>query len=586
MRRTDAQTHRRTDTDANRRQPRVTSKLAGVALAAASTSAALARTTPPQYRVTVFIPEFTGSSCNIPNLIPRVPDFIDGVDLTLPVASAALGINEHGVVVGMARIEETVPGFGVTVPSIRPFIWQPETVYPGLGVNTMHPLPMWGTTPCSDGPQGAAFDINDAGDVVGVAEHCPAVLQNSDDFAAFVWSVDGGLGHSSATMHRLDGLPPGSAPRSCAWAISERFSGGAGPTATVAGWRIDVPGFEKPQRYDARSLSANPLPLPPPGTFLYKAGSADGINPGAGTSERIVGQASLSSIRNDVCVEEAERLPLAWNTGLLSILPFDAPPIFDGRNAFARDVNDLGVAVGFARDNAETVCVQRACYWPTPSSISLFAPDPTGPDDDTFALAINASGAAVGTNATDRLAVSWPVPTTYVDLTSVTDCLSCGLIDIRSAHDLNGAGWIVATALRECAPGEAAEVGVLLVPLGPCPADVDRDGDVDATDLALVQTSTGACPPRTICWADVNGDCRVDSADLQIVMQSLKTQDCALGETLAAPLAATWLAAGGAEFLSDHDDDAAHAVEAAYDSESQLTTFTNLLDLLEDGDAP
>lgn len=50
-------------------------------------------------------------------------------------------------------------------------------------------------------------------------------------------------------------------------------------------------------------------------------------------------------------------------------------------------------------------------------------------------------------------------------------------------------------------------------------------------------------------------------------------------------LAGTWLAAGGSEFLAQTDG-AAQSVEAAYDDDSQLATFVNLLDLLDGGDAP
>jgi hypothetical protein len=287
-----------------------------------------------------------------------------------------------------------------------------------------------------------------------------------------------------------------------------------------------------------------------------------------------------SNLRQTFCAEEADQIPLRWTGVTATTLPFQNPPPVETINGLGRDVNDAGFVVGYVGDADTSACIQRAAYWPTPAQLELFASNPANASDSTVAIATNGVGAAVGANLDTATAIRWTIPSQYVDLNDVTDCPNCDLIALESAHDINDDGWIVGVAQTLDQNADVTQVGVLLVPLGSCPADVDRDGDVDATDLALVQTATGACPPRAICWRDVNGDCRVDAADVQIVLQYLKTQACATNETLPAPMAAIWMASGGEQFL-ESDPDAAAVVESAYDPESQITTFVNLLGVIQ-----
>jgi hypothetical protein len=59
----------------------------------------------------------------------------------------------------------------------------------------------------------------------------------------------------------------------------------------------------------------------------------------------------------------------------------------------------------------------------------------------------------------------------------------------------------------------------LLVPLGPCPWDIDQNGSVGSSDLTQLYLNWGACPSEgRICWADVNGNCAVESQDLSDIL--------------------------------------------------------------------
>ena len=64
---------------------------------------------------------------------------------------------------------------------------------------------------------------------------------------------------------------------------------------------------------------------------------------------------------------------------------------------------------------------------------------------------------------------------------------------------------------------------MLAVPLASaspwCPADLNDDGLVDATDLSILQSQWGRCPPGG-CPADLDGDGRVDGIDLTTLLSA------------------------------------------------------------------
>jgi hypothetical protein len=97
--------------------------------------------------------------------------------------------------------------------------------------------------------------------------------------------------------------------------------------------------------------------------------------------------------------------------------------------------------------------------------------------------------------------------------------MTAGFHDIGTgiALDINDSTWIITVGTRV---GTSSFYALLLIPYGPCPEDVNQDGVVNSADLAIVITSTGACPEAAVCWADVNGDCVVNFTDRRLVMQA------------------------------------------------------------------
>ena len=118
--------------------------------------------------------------------------------------------------------------------------------------------------------------------------------------------------------------------------------------------------------------------------------------------------------------------------------------------------------------------------------------------------------------------------------------------------------------------------------MGPCPEDVDQDGDVDADDLAIVRayltTTSPSCPPNVICRADVDGDHDIDRDDANRVLRKM-TQSSCVGESLSPPLAAIWLAAGGEDYLRNDPLSPLQVGEVMVEDD-EMANFTNLLLLL------
>lgn len=87
---------------------------------------------------------------------------------------------------------------------------------------------------------------------------------------------------------------------------------------------------------------------------------------------------------------------------------------------------------------------------------------------------------------------------------------------LRSVVAINGSGRIAGTARKRS--GESTpQFGYLLTPNAPT-GDLDCDGTVDGSDLAMLLGSWGACQTNMSCNADFTLDGVVDGADLAVVL--------------------------------------------------------------------
>ena len=108
---------------------------------------------PVEYRIVRFDVEFSTTD-GLPGSAFPMPDPVLGLGERPRYASAAFGINEDGVVVGMSNVDVFDALDPVTVVS-RPFVWQPEPFHSAFGVNTMHPLAWWASGLCGGIAHGA-----------------------------------------------------------------------------------------------------------------------------------------------------------------------------------------------------------------------------------------------------------------------------------------------------------------------------------------------------------------------------------------------------------------------------------------------
>jgi hypothetical protein len=247
------------------------------------------------------------------------------------------------------------------------------------------------------------------------------------------------------------------------------------------------------------------LPIP----AGYSSGAFD-VDPAA-PSPRTVGYVSTG----DVIPCEGQVTAAQWMPGLT--LFTDLGP---NSGSWALGTNDVGEVVGYAKTGPQ--CHELALYWPAAGAAAQILPS-----DPAWAYvraeAINNRGEAVGyaawpDNSDDPpMALRWTRDGTGAwNVEDLNATVSPGLgWQLRSAADVkNDDGWIVGWGVRN-----GKRRAFLLVPLGPCPWDVDRSGVVDVNDLVQVNLRWGPCPDGAICWADINGDGIVNVEDLVLVIQ-------------------------------------------------------------------
>ena len=191
----------------------------------------------------------------------------------------------------------------------------------------------------------------------------------------------------------------------------------------------------------------------------------------------------------------------------------------------ARGVSDLGAVVG------NNISFNWALYWDDTAAAPLnigskvesgsWAQRINNNDPSTDVLAVAGWNNSPGA---DR-AVLWECIGDCTDLANWTGIVlngeqmpDCSGWNLRRADDVNDDGKIIGWATFD--PG--IEHAVLLEPLvGCCPEDQDRDGDVDFTDLSILQGNFGSCPTCRRCISDIDCDGDVDRFDQAFIIAML-----------------------------------------------------------------
>jgi hypothetical protein len=506
-----------------------------------------------------------------------------------------LGINEQGAVVGHALFDAFDGDGSPTGFARNPFLWLPRPLHGLTGTGGLIRLAPFSDD--SNGGDGEATDINSAGDIVGVARSSEV---GPVDPRAFLLSLDGAFGQPAGVMQDLgvfNPATPGGFSR--AEALSDRGTAtqGVAPPILVGGIAsTDFGPCDNSKSDNGTGFIWTPAGglQPRDGTGTLPCGWVLGLAPDAvlagGTAGSVRQSLTAPTPCNSASSVNGARWPNGSNAPELPLLPnFDGT--VSGYESVALDVRNAGVGavlVGFLRESPSS-CPDLAWRWDITANGmatgTLLAPDPLAPSDSTRATALNKDLLVVGLNSDAVRGLVWATPHNCFRLDDlVVFSTAPAVASIREAHDINDNGWIVGTAfitIDPQLPSVGYDAGVVLIPPNPCPGDVDWDGDVDATDLALVQTAPGGpCAELwDACLEDVDGDGVVDGDDVIFVLRYLRSGGCQ-SESLDPTLAATWRAAGGDAFLASNPIEAAAAVAHASVPGDQSATFFNLIDLL------
>jgi probable HAF family extracellular repeat protein len=340
------------------------------------------------------------------------------------------------------------------------------------------------------GPSATAGDINDAGQIAGSSETFDS-LPTYQTWHAFRWD--------NGTMTDL-----GTTGGHDSHGGSINSSGVIVGRSMICWFDPKYPGqpcFPVGNEYAARWIGNT-------GTDLGGLGGADSEAYGINASGVIAGQANLPSgqqNRRATCWINGQALNLGSLGGT-------------GFNSWALDISDHNVITGFS-DTLDNLHHHSFLYdLAVGAMIDIGAPPGHA---DSEAWAINNAGHVVGQTGseivfggTDGFLYDG---TSMVDLNNVIPANSGW--HLVWAFDINDHDWIVGYGLHN-----NQQRGYLLVPIGPCPADIaplpDGNGTVNIDDLLLVINSwgmTGLMP------ADINHDLLVNIDDLLMVINTWGT---------------------------------------------------------------
>ena len=111
---------------------------------------------------------------------------------------------------------------------------------------------------------------------------------------------------------------------------------------------------------------------------------------------------------------------------------------------------------------------------------------------------------------------------------SVANGTPCEDNDLCTVDDECNGGECSGVPVDECPDGEICDpkTGECVPGCGPCPTDVDGNGDTGASDLAVLLGSWGPCAPGDACEClDADGDMIIGAFDLAFLLGEWGTCD-------------------------------------------------------------
>ncbi len=423
----------------------------------------------------------------------------------------AFAINESNAVAGFVGMR--IPGYGDRDHAI---FWTPVAKH-GFAAFVLYDLTMLAglsALTCPDGScDGYGFDMNDADILVG--------SQRTENFSfqrGFVWALptnddpgglqtfalDSLLATPTDGGSEIHGISDANPPILVGEATDE-YPGGIFCTQIEVAFRATFSGTPGPlTRLDSNDESS----------------VAYDINETA--TARAAGQARTTCGTVGGCAvdDDAQRWVVA---GAIEALPEGA---FD--DTISRAINNSAQACGDSGEIAELACPPRALFWESNGALTVIG-DPAvtpdlGPDQRTQAFGISPASEGlvnvVGANVDLDIAYLWHRTSAGAwhgyDL-NVRVLPNCPLENLNIAHDINGGGWIVGRG-TDCL-GRVR--GFVLRP-AVCPADLDNDCQVGASDLAVLLGQWGDTPGRNDAGTifDLDQDQLVAASDLALLLGS------------------------------------------------------------------
>lgn len=482
-------------------------------------------------------------------------------DLGIPTDGAAphaYAINAEGQAVG-----EFIYDYAGQNQADHAFLWLPEADY-SLAAGIYDLTDLAGLT--AAGQDGAAFDINDDGIIVGKQDLAglPEVAfvwdMNEYDPNNYDWAYDLGSLFTGTPKTRLDEGGAAYAASNSAPAVVVGVTGD-----TPLGFQVALPFGVEEAEFDTLSpLSDTPADEWSTG---YDVNTNDPVV--------AVGSSTPSYGIQPDCFpyDDAVRWDGAGSPRPASELPAfldpNNPPDYSRAEALGVDEQDPPRIVGWGLEQIDyfeepSDCMSRALFWEWDEQEEEYdtfnlgslvggSPDPRESVAEAIRnVGLNDALQVVGADTSFNDALMWERDGGSWSLTNLFDEIStgCNWIDLYNAMDINVDGWITGRGVNEVSDWRV----YVLTPLSDCPEDVNGDEVVDIDDLFEVLGHWGDPVPGTIWVWDVNNDCTVDFNDVTAVLNAWGpcAGDGDAGDDSLATILYRWLADGGAAAMDEN----------------------------------